>query len=85
VSDPLLLIGGEAVAGAGDPLAVENPYTTETIATVGSASAEQLDGAIAAARAAFAGWAGTPALERSEMLHEVAGDCARAAATWPGR
>jgi len=72
VSDPLLLIGGEAVAGAGDPLAVENPYTTETIATVGSASAEQLDGAIAAARAAFAGWAGTPALERSEMLHEVA-------------
>ena len=72
MSDPLLLIGGEAVAGAGDPLAVENPYTTETIATVGSASAEQLDGAIAAARAAFAGWAGTPALERGGMLHEVA-------------
>jgi betaine-aldehyde dehydrogenase len=68
VSDPLLLIGGEAVAGAGDPLAVENPYTTETIATVGSASAEQLDGAIAAARAAFAGWAGTPALERGDGL-----------------
>jgi betaine-aldehyde dehydrogenase len=72
VSDPLLLIGGEAVAGAGDPLAVENPYTTETIATVGSASAEQLDGAVAAARAAFAGWSGTPALERGEMLHEIA-------------
>ena len=72
MSDPLLLIGGESVAGGGDPLAVENPYTTETIATVGSASAEQLDGAVAAARAAFAGWAGTPALERGEMLHEVA-------------
>jgi betaine-aldehyde dehydrogenase len=72
VSAPPLLIGGAAVAGAGDPLAVENPYTTETIATVGSASAEQLDGAVAAARAAFAGWSGTPALERGEMLHEIA-------------
>lgn len=27
-----LLIGGEAVSGTGTPLAVENPYTTETIA-----------------------------------------------------
>ena len=29
-----LLIGGEMVAGNGDALAVENPFTEETLATV---------------------------------------------------
>ena len=72
MSDHPLLIGGEAVAGDGEPIEVENPYTTETIATVGSASAEQLDAAVAAAREAFAAWSRTPALERGEMLHEIA-------------
>jgi acyl-CoA reductase-like NAD-dependent aldehyde dehydrogenase len=72
VTDPLLVIGGELVAGAGDPIEVENPYTTETIASVGTASAEQLDAAVAAAREAFEAWSRTPAGERCEMLHEVA-------------
>jgi betaine-aldehyde dehydrogenase len=72
VSDHPLLIGGEAVAGAGPALAVENPYTTETIESVATASAEQLDAAVAAARAAFADWSRTPALERGELLHGVA-------------
>ena len=72
VSDRTLLIGGESVAGDGEPIAVENPFTTETIATVGSASAEQLDAAVAAAREAFETWSRTPALERGELLHEVA-------------
>ena len=67
-----LLIGGEQVAGAGEPLAVENPATEETVATVGSASPEQLAAAIAAAREAARGWQRTPAIERGEMLHEVA-------------
>ena len=67
-----LLIGGELVAGGGEPLAVENPATEETIAEVGSASPEQVDAAIAAAREAAAAWAGTAAGERAEMLHEVA-------------
>ena len=68
-----LLINGERVAGQGDPLAVENPFTEEPVATVGSASGEQLDAAIAAAREAFPGWERTPAVERAEMLHGVAG------------
>jgi acyl-CoA reductase-like NAD-dependent aldehyde dehydrogenase len=72
VSPADLLIGGEAVAGDGEPLAVENPYTTGTIASVGTASGEQLDAAVASAREAFEGWSRTPALERAEMLHEVA-------------
>ena len=72
MSDHDLLIGGERVAGGGSPLAVENPFTTETIAEVPSATAEQLDAAVAAAREAFSGWSVTPAGERCEMLHEVA-------------
>ena len=35
-------------------------------------SAEQVDAAIAAAREAARGWAATPAVERGELLHEVA-------------
>jgi len=67
-----LLIGGEQVEGAGERLEVENPYSEETVATVGAPSAEQVDAAIAAARGAARGWGRTPAVERGEMLHEVA-------------
>lgn len=67
-----LLIGGELVAGAGAPLAVENPYTTETIVELAAASPEQVDAAVAAAREAWPGWARTTAGERCELLHEVA-------------
>jgi betaine-aldehyde dehydrogenase len=67
-----LLINGEQVAGEGTAIEVENPFTEKTIATVGAPSEEQLDAAIAAAREASAGWAGTPAPDRGELLHEVA-------------
>jgi acyl-CoA reductase-like NAD-dependent aldehyde dehydrogenase len=67
-----MLIGGEQVAGDGPVLDVENPATEETISSVGTASPEQLDTAIAAAREASSGWASTPAVERAELLHEVA-------------
>jgi betaine-aldehyde dehydrogenase len=67
-----LLIGGEQVAGEGPALEVENPATEDTVATVGTPSAGQLDAAIASAREGFRGWATTPAIERGEMLHEVA-------------
>jgi len=67
-----LLIRGEQVAGDGDGLDVENPYTQETLATVGLPSSEQVDAAVAAAREAARGWAATPAVERAELLHEVA-------------
>jgi betaine-aldehyde dehydrogenase len=67
-----LLIGGERVAGTGAPLAVENPYTTETIVSLGSASPEQIEAAVAAARSAWPVWARTTAGERCELLHEAA-------------
>lgn len=67
-----LLIGAEQVAGSGPVLEVENPATEATLAAVGSASVEQVDAALAHARAAARGWARIPAAERAEMLHEVA-------------
>jgi acyl-CoA reductase-like NAD-dependent aldehyde dehydrogenase len=67
-----LLIGGEQVQGEGAQLEVENPATEETVASVGLPSAGQIDAAIAAAREAARDWAGTPAVERGEVLHEVA-------------
>jgi len=70
--DTRLLIGGELTGGTGNPLEIENPYSEETIATVGSASAEQLDAAVVAARGAWKAWGATPAGERCELLHEIA-------------
>jgi acyl-CoA reductase-like NAD-dependent aldehyde dehydrogenase len=67
-----LLIGGEQVAGEGESLAVENPFTEEAVAEVRLPSDEQLDAAIAAAAGAARGWERTPAPERAELLHEVA-------------
>jgi len=67
-----LLIGAEQAEGTGSALEVENPYDGSTLAKVGSAGPEQLDAAIAAAREASSAWAATPAVERGEMLHEVA-------------
>ncbi len=67
-----LLIGGEQVTGEGDRLEVENPATEETIAAVGLPSSEQVEAAVAAARDASREWSRTPAIERGEMLHEIA-------------
>ena len=67
-----LLIGGEQAAGDGSAFDVENPYDESILARVGAPSPEQIDAAIGAAREATKPWAGTPAAERGEMLHEVA-------------
>ena len=68
-----LLIGGEQVEGEGRPLAVENPATEETVAEVGTAVARaggrrRRRGARGRARRGPS----TPAVERGELLHEVA-------------
>ncbi len=67
-----MLIGGRRIEGQGVPLEVENPFTEETIATVGTADKGQLDAAIGAAREASLAWMRTPAVDRGELLHEVA-------------
>lgn len=67
-----LLIGGEMVDGEGPVLEVENPATEETIATVASASTDQIDRAVAAARAASQDWAAMPGVDRTPVLRSVA-------------
>ena len=67
-----LLVAGESVAGAGAPLDVEDPSDGSTLATLATASAEQIDAALAAAREAQPRWERTPAAERGELLHAVA-------------
>ncbi len=67
-----LLIGGELAPGSGPELEVENPATEETLATVATASPDDVDVAVAAAGEAQRAWGQTPAVERGELLHEVA-------------
>jgi acyl-CoA reductase-like NAD-dependent aldehyde dehydrogenase len=72
MTETRLLINGEQVLGDAPPLAVENPYTETEIASVGLPTRQQIDAAVAAAREAARAWAATPAIERGELLHEVA-------------
>ena len=67
-----LYIDGAGVAGDGEPLAVENPATEETLANVATASAAQVAAAVAGARAATTAWQYVTALERAEHLHAIA-------------
>jgi len=60
------------IEGEGAGLEVENPATEETVATVASASAAQLDAAVAAARAASPEWAAMPGVDRTPLLRGVA-------------
>jgi aldehyde dehydrogenase (NAD+) len=61
-----MVIAGQAVAGGGVPLQVEDPATEEVFATVPTADADQVETAIATARTSFdAGvWADLPRSER---------------------
>ncbi len=68
-----LFIGGEWVPSTGsDTLAVVDPATEEQIATVPAGTEQDVDAAVRAARAAFDGWAATPATERSRLLAATA-------------
>ena len=68
-----LYIGGRWVPGGGGDLEVENPATEELTGVVSQASAGDVDTAVAAARAAFPGWAATPAVERAALLRSLRG------------
>src|SRR6201999_3429507 len=62
-------IGGQHVAAeSGRVGAVHNPATGEVIAEVGFATAEEVDRAVATAKAAFAEWRATPLSRRAEVM-----------------
>ena len=66
-----LLINGEAVDGA-SRFDVINPATAEPFARCPKADADQLNAAVAAAKAAFPAWAATPIEERAAKVEAVA-------------
>jgi aminobutyraldehyde dehydrogenase len=78
-----LLIAGEQVAGEGPGLDVENPYTQTTLATVALPSAEQVDAAIAAARAAARGGPTRPRSSAASCCTRSPRGCGRAPTSWP--
>ena len=67
-----LLIDGRLVAGD-TTMPVINPATEETIADCPRASLDQLNQAVAAAKAAFPAWAATPIGERRKLIGQIAG------------
>ncbi len=68
-----LFVGGAWVRPAGpDTLTVVNPTTERPLATVPAGTPVDVDRAVAAARAAFAGWAATPVAERAALLGALA-------------
>jgi len=66
-ADFTMTIGGAGVEGA-DQLDVLNPATEQVVARAPRASAEQLDQAVAAARAAAPAWRDTPLAQRQERV-----------------
>ena len=66
----LHLIDGAAVQGA-DYFETVNPATQEVLGEVARGGAKEVDAAVAAAKAAFPGWAGKPAAERARLLRKL--------------
>jgi aminobutyraldehyde dehydrogenase len=67
-----LLIGGRLTGGEGPPESVLDAASGAQIATVAAASVEQVGAAVAAAEAAFDGWAATAPRDRGALLLKIA-------------
>ena len=67
-----MLIGSAFEAGTETEEIVLNPRTGETILKMPEANGDQIDRAVAAARAAFPGWARTTPADRSALLLKIA-------------
>jgi 5-carboxymethyl-2-hydroxymuconic-semialdehyde dehydrogenase len=64
------LIDGRPVAGH-DYFASTNPATQETLAEVAAGGADEVNAAVAAAKAAFPKWAGLPATDRAKVIRKL--------------
>src|ERR1700677_2058971 len=71
MSDFKLLINGKMVPGD-LTMPVRNPATEEVLAQCPRASKDQLDAAVAPAKAAVPGWAATPIEERRKLVGKMA-------------
>ncbi len=64
--------GAYTTGSSGKVIEVRNPATEEIIDTAPAANAADVNQAVTAAQAAFPGWKKIPAVQKAEMLHEVA-------------
>ncbi|MFY1668616.1 aldehyde dehydrogenase family protein [Plantactinospora sp. WMMB334] len=64
--------GKPAPAGSPETIPVVNPANGEIVAEVPAGTAGDVDRAVAAARAAFPGWAATPPAERAAVVARIA-------------
>jgi len=64
-------IGGRRIASARTFTDV-SPIDEQPLAEIAAGGADEVDAAVAAAQAAFPGWAGMPRDERADLLHRVA-------------
>ncbi|MEU7899322.1 aldehyde dehydrogenase family protein [Nonomuraea sp. NPDC049152] len=67
-----LFINGEFVDGTGPAFKTVNPATEETLAEIASASSDDVDRAVQAARKAFGVWSSLPGSERAKYLFRIA-------------
>jgi acyl-CoA reductase-like NAD-dependent aldehyde dehydrogenase len=66
-------INGESASGSASGfIEVLNPYTEELLDTVPADTPQDVERAVQAALTAFEHWRWTPAVERADLLHEVA-------------
>ncbi|MDA3626773.1 aldehyde dehydrogenase family protein [Saccharopolyspora sp. WRP15-2] len=65
------VIGGARVEGGGERIEVRNPATEEVIGSVPAGTPSDVDDAVAAARAAFDGWADTPLRDRIAVVRRI--------------
>src|ERR1700691_4101068 len=77
---PKLLINGKLVAGA-QTMQVINPATEEVLSDCPRASRDQLNAAVAAAKAAFPKWSKTDIGERRKLIGQIADTAASLART----
>lgn len=72
---PSLYIDGKWTAGSGGTADVLNPFDASVVETVDQAGPDDVESAVAAARAAFddpRGWRGAPVAERAGVLRRIA-------------
>lgn len=69
--DGKLFIDGKFIEGRGARINVENPARGAVIGQIASTTSEEIEQAVASARAAFRSWSRVPAKVRSQALHRL--------------
>lgn len=71
IQEKMLINGQWADAASGAVIEVRNPVDNEVFATVPKGGTEEVDAAVAAAKAAFPAWSGTTPFQRGRILREA--------------